>query len=113
MKNDTVEINGKPYRVEFSWGAITRFLEDKNLDLSAIDNLKTMKPTEIGSLIYYGFLAGADLDGETFPWEENEIMNALPIPVVTGLTKVLQRQMQAGNKITIPTKKKKLFSRKK
>ena len=52
MKHDVVEINGKPWRVEFNWNTIAAFLEANNLELSAVDELQKMKPSQITSLIH-------------------------------------------------------------
>ena len=112
MKHDTIEINGTPYRVEFNWNAISNFLEEEDLALNSIDDLTTLKPSQITRFIFEAVKEGSRMQGVDFNFDVKEFGAAIGIAEVGKLLVVFQRQSTAGNKAE-KTKKKTWFNPKK
>lgn len=111
MKHDAIELDGVLWRVEFNWNAISEYLEANNMDLSAIDDLKTMKPKQITELVYYGLVEGARLEGKEFPYSVKDL--SLSVRDVTALLVIFSRHVNVTNTHDVAKKKEKLFSLKK
>lgn len=117
MKNDYIEIDGKKYRVEFTWEAIVNFLEDENLALSDVDDLKNLKPRQVTSLIFAGVVEGCQLDNVEFPFSKKEFSSMIRPYHIGDLITIYTRQTLKENSKTasIPepvegTKKKKFLN---
>lgn len=109
MKHDTIEINGTPYRIEFNWNAIVAFLEEEDLQLSAIDDLTALKPSQITNFIFQAVKEGARMENADFPFDVKQFGAAIGIADVGKLLVVFQRQA-AGNNTVEKTKKKTWFN---
>jgi hypothetical protein len=112
MRNDYIEINGKKFRIEFNWNAISSFIEDNNLSLSSIDELDNLKPSQITSLIFNAIKEGARIENIPFNFNEKDVGASLSLKNISDILVVFNRQVQATN-ANQPVKKKKLFSLKK
>ena len=91
MKNDYIEINGKKYRVEFNWNAITDFLESEGLQLSDVDDLRELKPRQVTGLVYAGVCEGCRLDGKEFTFSKLEFGAMVKPPQIGELLLIYQR----------------------
>lgn len=112
MKHDVVEINGQPWRVEFNWNTIAAFLEANNLELSAVDELQKLKPSQITVLIHEALKEGARMESKEFPYSVKDIGSNLSVTDIAALLTVFQKHVSAKNANTDGAKKKKFFSRK-
>ena len=112
MKHDTIEINSTQYRIEFNWNAIVSFLEEEDLQLSDIDDLKALKPSQITNFIFQAVKEGARMQGVEFPFDVKQFGASIGIADVGKLLVVFQRQ-STGNNTMQETKKKTWFSPKK
>ena len=64
MKNDTIVIGGKQYRVEVNWNALTAFLEAVGRDtIDELASFTTIRPSEITALMAACIVEGERLDG--------------------------------------------------
>lgn len=112
MKNDVVEINRKPWRIEFNWNTIAAFLEANNLELAAVDELQQLKPSQITDLIFEGLKEGARIEGKEFPYSAKDVGAAISVNDIAALLTIFQKHVTAKN-TGDDAKKKKFLSRKK
>jgi len=115
MKNDYIEIDGKKYRVEFNWNAITDFLESEGLKLTDADDLKQLKPRQVTGLIFAGVVEGCRMDAIEFPFSKLDFGAMISPPQVGELLLIYQRHTSVISRATAcrgrtdePAKKKSL-----
>jgi hypothetical protein len=111
MKYDYLEINGQKCRIEFNWNTISNFLEDNGLELSAMDELAKMKPSQITQLIHSALKEGARMEKKEFPYSASDVGAGLSIADVNDVLTIFQCHVNRKSS-SEPVKKKKLFSRK-
>ena len=64
MKKDYIEINGKRFRVESNWNALTAFLEAVGRNtLDELSKINNFRPSELTSLMAACIAEGQRLDG--------------------------------------------------
>ena len=64
MKKDYIEINGKRFRVESNWNALTAFLDAVVRDtLDELSRINTIRPSELTALMAACIEEGERLDG--------------------------------------------------
>ena len=64
MKKDYIEINGKRFRVESNWNALTSFLDAVGRDtLDELSRINTIRPSELTALMAACIEEGERLDG--------------------------------------------------
>lgn len=64
MKKDYIEINGKRFRVESNWNALTSFLDAVGRDtLDELSKINTIRPSELTALMAACIEEGERLDG--------------------------------------------------
>jgi len=110
MKNDYLELDGDKCRIEFNWNTISNFIEQNGLELSALDDFKEMKPSQITKLIHHALLEGARLDEKKFDYSADDVGAALSVEDIKDILVIFQSHVNrknTGNTL----KKKTLFSR--
>jgi len=109
MKNDYLQINGQKCRIEFNWNTISNFLEDNGLELSAMDELVKMKPSQITRLIHHALKEGARLEQKEFLFSVDDVGAGLSVSDVNDILIIFQSHV--NRKGTESAKKKTLFNR--
>lgn len=105
MKHDHIEINGKSYRIEFNWNAISDFCRREGLILSDLDDLAKCTPAQITSLIHSGITEGCRLEKTDFPYSELDLGAMLNPASIREITTIYTRQVQAEG-LSVHAKKK-------
>lgn len=105
MKHDAIEINGKRYRIEFNWNAISCFLDATGLGLESLEDPSKMKPSEITELLFQSVVEGCRMDQEDFPFNKVDFGAALDLLTIAGMMKVFTNQVQSNTTLVIPKKK--------
>lgn len=112
MKNDYLILDGEKCRIEFNWNAVSDFLEENGLELSAMDQLVKMKPSQITNLIHHALIEGARLDKKEYKFSSKDVGSVLSITDVSNILIIFQSHVNKKN-TGEEAKKKTLFSRRK
>jgi hypothetical protein len=105
MKYDSIEINGKDYRIEFNWNTIVNFIDADNLTLADLDRLGTMSPRQITNLIWCALKEGCRLEKVEFPFSVEDLGAVLGVETITEILKIYTRQTSTSV-VVVKTKKK-------
>lgn len=105
MKHDHIEIDGKNYRIEFNWNAISDFCRREGLILSNLDDLAKCTPAQITTLIHAGIAEGCRLEKVEFPYSELDLGAMLNPASIRDITTIYTRHVQAEG-LAVHAKKK-------
>lgn len=97
MKPEYIDIRGEKFRIEFNWNATVDFLEKEDLELSDVDSLANLKPSQITTLIYMATAEGQRLDKKPFPLTVRDFGSLLNLPDIKKAFEIYKRQTAFDN----------------
>lgn len=107
---EVININGKDYRVEVTWGVLTEFCEKRGIKtVQGLSELSDISPVEVAPLLLSSVKAGERADGKKCELTLDDILS-LPISAVMEFFEILNKQISATS-TGADTKKKKMFQR--
>lgn len=99
MKFDSIEINGKDYRIEFNWNTVCNFIERENKTLADLEKLNEMTPKQITSLLYSGMLEGCRMEGVSFPFSLDDFGAALSVTDIADILNIYRRHTSVQSRV--------------
>jgi hypothetical protein len=99
MKYDSIEINGKDYRIEFNWNTVCNFIEKEKKTLADLEKLNELPPRQITCLLWCGMVEGCRLEGIDFPFTVDDFGAALTVNDIADIFNIYRRHTSVTSKV--------------